>query len=555
MRPDLLLAPAACVLLLGCTEHAPAVPPPPPVVDAGVEDAGALDAGVAELPPALPPEPEWFDVTPIPERLERVNNELVVHEGEPEFVPQHFPRDYALVDGVLTFRGGPHRAGGAWGAIPRNPVKLELAWKLKTGRSKAPWFGGAGWTGEPAIVRWPPVIRHSMPKLGRFRRDDALVEVIQGSLDGHVYFLDLYTGEKTRKPINTGNPIKGSVSVDPRGYPLLFVGQGIPEKPKLGLHVYELIGHTEVFLLPGRDKDAPRGWGAFDSSGLLNRATDTYFQPGENGLFYFLKLNTAFDPVDLTLSVAPSVTRYRYQQAKQRQFGIENSISVAKNLAFFADNGGNIQALDLRTFQPVWSFDAGDDTDASLVLELEGGAPVLYTGCEVDKTGPKGKAHLRKLDGLTGAQRWEVTVPCQGATGPPKKIDAGVFATPAVGTGDVADLVYFTLARCPDLDTGKLLALDKATGQEVWRVDLSHYAWSSPTLVKDPDGRSYLLQADITGLVRLFDARDGTEVARLDLPGEVEASPAVFEDRFVLGARNDTIYGLRIVGAQGPVTQ
>jgi hypothetical protein len=89
----------------------------------------------------------------------------------------------------------------------------------------------------------------------------------------------------------------------------------------------------------------------------------------------------------------------------------------------------------------------------------------------------------------------------------------------------------------------------------VWRVDLAHYAWSSPTLVKDPDGRSYLLQAEITGLVRLFDARDGAEVARIDLPGEVEASPAVLEDHFVLGARHDTIYGLRIVGAQSPVPQ
>jgi outer membrane protein assembly factor BamB len=493
-------------------------------------------------------------VAPIAERLERVSTEWVTHDAGVEFEAQHFPDAYALVDGVLTFRGGPRRTGGAFGTIPRQPIGLELAWQLKTSRSKAPWFGGAGWTGQPAIVRWPAVIRHSMPRLGRFRHDDALVEVIQGSLDGNVYFLDLYTGQKTRKPIHTGNPIKGSVSVDPRGYPLLFVGQGIPEKPKLGLHVYELIGHSEVFLLPGRDRDAPRGWGAFDSSGLLNRETDTYFQPGENGLFYFLKLNTVFDPVALTLSVDPQVTRYRYRQAKQRQFGIENSISVARNLAFFADNGGNIQALDLRTFQPVWSFDAGDDTDASLTLELEDGAPVLYTGCEVDKTGPQGRTHLRKLRGLTGEQAWEVTYPCQGAL-TPRKIDAGVFATNAVGTGDVRDLVFFTLARCPGPEDGKLLALDKATGREVWRVDFPHYAWSSPTLLKDADGHSYLLQGDITGLVRLFDARDGREVARVDLPGEVEASPAVFEDRVVLGARNDTIYGLRIVGSAPPSTQ
>jgi len=530
-----------CLAALGCREPVQYVPP---VVDAGPPDAGPEDAGAVEADAGAP---DWFEVAPNPERLERIATE-VVRPGDADVAWQIFPDDYALVDGVLTFRGGPHRAGGAWGTIPRNPTKLELTWQLKTGRSKAPWFGGAGWTGQPSIVRWPAVIRHSMPKLGRFRRDGALVEVIQGSLDGHVYFVDLYTGQKTRPPINTGNPIKGSVSVDPRGYPLLFVGQGIPENPKLGLHVYELINHAEVFLLPGHDPDAPRDWGAFDSSGLLNRKTDTYFAPGENGLFYFLKLNTVFDPVALTLDVKPEVTRYRYQNQTQHEyFGIENSVSIARNLAFFADNGGNIQALDLRTFQPVWRFDAGDDTDASLALELEDGKPMLYTGCEVDKTGPRGRTHLRKLDGLTGTQRWEVTQACTGAR-TPKKVDAGVFATPAVGTGDVAHLVFFTLARCPGFEEGKVLALDKATGAEAWRVDLPNYAWSSPTLVKDPEGHSYLLQADIKGVVHLFDARDGHEVTSLKLPGEIEASPAVFEDRVVLGARNDTIYGLRIRG-------
>lgn len=490
-----------------------------------------------------------FEVSPIPERLERLEPEVVTPGDDAAFPSQHFPDGYALMDGVPTFRGGPGRSGGAWGVIPRSPSRLEVAWRHRTRHGKAPWYGGAGWTGQPAIVRWPTVIRHSMPRLGRYRRDEGLVEVIQGSLDGHVYFLDLFTGQPTRKPIDTGNPIKGSVSVDPRGYPLLFVGQGIPEKPGIGLQVYELIDHGRVFSQPGRDPLAPRGWGAFDSSGLLNRRTDTWFQPGENGLFYFLQLGTAFDPVALTLSVKPRVTRYRYRQAAQRQFGIENSASVAGNLAFFADNGGHVQALDLRTLQPVWNFDAGDDTDASLALELEHGRPVLYTGCEVDKTGPVGRTHLRKLDGLTGAPLWETSYPCRGALAP-KKVDAGVFATPAPGSGDVDDLVYFTLSRCPDFEHGKLLALDKASGREVWRVDLPFYAWSSPTLLKDADGRSYLLQTDISGLVRLFDARIGYEVARLKLPGEVEASPAAFGNMVVLGARNDTIYGLRVVGAR-----
>ena len=43
-----------------------------------------------------------------------------------------------------------------------------------------------------------------------------------------------------------------------------------------------------------------------------------------------------------------------------------------RDLAFFADNAGTIQALDLRTFRPAWAFEAGDDTDASVVLDVEG---------------------------------------------------------------------------------------------------------------------------------------------------------------------------------------
>lgn len=479
--------------------------------------------------------------------LAQVQHELLGDAGIPESDRQVFPDDYTQVEGIFTFRGNTRRTGGAVGTIPDEPSRLVVAWQQHTGRSAAPWFGGTGWTGQPAIIKWPAVIRHSMTKLGARRFDDGFVEVVQGSLDGYVHFYDLLTGKPTRPGINTGNPIKGSVSVDPRGYPLLFVGQGIPEGAPIGLRLYNLISHEQVFFLPGMDHDAPRTyWGAFDSSGLLNRKTDTYVVGGENGLVYLLRLNTLFDPIALTLSVKPDVRKYRYHHSHTLTPGVENSLSVVRNLAFFGDNSGLLQAVDLRTFSTVWTFDAGDDTDASLTIDLSEGDPVLYTGCEVDRTGPKGFTHLRRLDGLTGTQRWDVTYACLGATGPPKKIDAGVFATNVVGTGDVSDLVFFTLARCPGPENGAVVALDKATGREVWRFELPHYAWSSPTLLKTRSAKSYLLQAGIGGLVRLLDARTGREVTHVQLEGDIEASPAVFNEHVVLGTRADRIYGLTI---------
>lgn len=511
---------------------------------------------VEQPPPPPPPVKREFDTSPLAATLVKFEQELLADAGVPLADQQIFPDDYSTEQGVFTFRGGPKRTGGAWGVIPASPSKIEIIWSVKTGESKAPWFGGSGWTGQPVIVRWPAVVRHSMSRLRQLRYDDDLVEVIQGSLDGNVYFIDLRTGRKSRTPLVTGNPIKGSVSLDPRGYPLLFVGQGIPENKPIGLRVFDLISHEEVFFLPGNDKEAPRrGWGAFDSSGLLNRKTDTYVVGGENGLVYLLKLNTNFDPLALTLKVAPEVVRYKYHANGNKYFGVENSLTVARNLAFFADNGGTLQGVDLRSFTPLWSFEAGDDTDATIALDLEEARsdagesevkPKLYTGCEVDKTGPRGNTWLRKLDGLTGTLEWERPFACLGASGPPKKIDAGVFATPAVGQGDVADLVFFTLSRCPGPTNGVVLALDKATGKNVWRFELPNFSWSTPTLLKDAAGKTWLLQGEIGGVVHLIDARTGVEAARVKLEGDIESSPAAFDDYVVLGTRANRIYGLRI---------
>ncbi|MBK7864538.1 MAG: PQQ-binding-like beta-propeller repeat protein [Archangiaceae bacterium] len=514
-----------------------------PVRPEGVEASATLE----RREPAPLPKPRLMgfelDAQPgVRERLEA--SEL--DGGSPGRADQIFPEQYSTVDGVFTFRGGPTRTGGAFGLIPANPKKLEVVWSHATEHGEAPWFGGAGWTGQPVIVRWPAVIRHSMPRLGRYRADEGLVEVIQGSLDGHVYFLDLYSGAKTRQPLDTGNPIKGSVSLDPRAFPLLFVGQGIPGKASIGLRAYELIHDRQVFFLPGHDERAPRRWwGAFDSSGLLNRKTDTYVVGGENGLVYTIALHTDFDPIDLTLSVKPEISRYRYANARHdaERLGVESSLSVVQNLAFFADNSGLIQAVDLRTWDPLWVFDAGDDTDASVTVDW----PALYTACEVDRHGVKGQAHLRKLDARTGSLLWTKSYACEG-TLEPVKHQAGVFATNVVGRGDVADLVFFTLSRCPGGKQGAVVALDKETGKEVWRFELPLFSWSSPTLLTDVTGKSWLLQGGIGGVVRLLDARSGKQAAQAQLVGDIEASPAVFDDRIVLGTRADRIYGLRVRG-------
>ena len=48
------------------------------------------------------------------------------------------------------------------------------------------------------------------------------------------------------------------------------------------------------------------------------------------------------------------------------------------------------------------------------------------------------------------------------------------------------------------------------------------------------------------GVVRLLEARTGLEVAKLQLEGDIESSPAVFGNRAVLGTRANRIYGIDI---------
>jgi outer membrane protein assembly factor BamB len=495
----------------------------------------------AATPAVRPPPPRV--AAPSASRLLRA--ELLAGKGElpPPLRPQDFPERYADAEGVLTFRGGPRRDGGAYGDRRMREQRLEIAWRFKTSPGTPRWGGGAGWTGQPVLVRWPDVVRHMMPALKERIFDPTLVEVIQGSLDGKVYFLDLRTGRPTRPPLVTGNPIKGSVSLDPRGWPLLFVGQGIPSGRPIGLRIYALTSMREVFFLPGRDPDARRPWGAFDSSGLVNRLTDTFLVGGENGLVYVVELGTRFDPMAQTLEVSPRLLRYRFGAGEK--LGIENSLAVDGALAWFADNGGEIQALDLRTFRPAWALEAGDDTDASLVVEPTAEGPVLYTASEVDLQGVAGAARLRKLDGRTGAIAWERGVACRGERGGEKEVQAGVFSTPVVGRDDLADRVIFTLSRCPD--RGAMVALAKDDGRELWRRPLRTDAWSSPTAVRDAAaGKTWILQADRAGRLLLVDGADGRVASTLQLDANVEASPAVFDDLAVVGTRGGTIYGIRL---------
>ena len=106
--------------------------------------------------------------------------------------------------------------------------KSRISGQQKTGSityGDATW-SGSGWTGQPLMEKWSQEVKKSMNMYDWAKEKDDLVEVIYACMDGYVYFLDLETGEATRDPLYLGFTFKGAGALDPRGYPIMYVGAG-----------------------------------------------------------------------------------------------------------------------------------------------------------------------------------------------------------------------------------------------------------------------------------------------------------------------------------------
>lgn len=455
-----------------------------------------------------------------------------------------FPEDYTEIEGVLTFRGNHLRNQASYGHANIVGYKLVQKWAVQTS-SIGDWGGGGGWTGQGSIIKWDESIKKGMNIRDAFRAKPDFKEVIQPSLDGKVYFLDLDTGEKTREPISINNPIKGSVSIDPRGFPLLYVGQGIQQTNEFGYRIHSLIDGKLLHFINGKEPLAYREWGAFDGAPLINRNTDTMYLGGENGVVYQTTLNTNYEKELNTISLNPETTKYRYKINGNERVGIENSVAAFRNLLFFADNGGSIQAVDMKEMRPVWALDQTDDTDSTIVLDIEEETPMLYTGTEVDVQGKSGLSTIRKINGVTGEVVWRKIFEASSIVGA-NPVNGGLLATPVSGKGDISNLIIFTIARVGNLDKGLMVALDKQTGQEIWMKEMDHYSWSSPVDVYTSTGKGYLVQGDSMGNLHLIDGANGETLDKINLGANIEASPVVYENMIVVATRGGFIYGIEI---------
>lgn len=427
-------------------------------------------------------------------------------------------RAWGSVEGLTMFRGNPTRTWYGTGPLPDDP--LELLWtypdaamcgtSVSGGESKL-WCG-TGWTGQPVV----------------WERPDGVTEVVFGAYDKAVHFVDADSGAQTREPFVTGDIIKGSVTLDPDGYPLLYFGS---RDNRLRILSLDSDPPSELWALDAR---AVAGIWNNDWDGNPVIVDDVMYVGGENGWFFAIRLNRSYDEGG-TVMVDPEVLVQlpgwtdELVDTVGRNVSIESSVAVWERRVYFANSGGRVVGLDVSEVETgkadvVFDYWAGDDVDATVVVDADG---MLYVAVEYERATRRADevGQLVKLDPFTSGDPlvWGIGVP------PIDIGDGGLWATPALGDG------YLYAAT----HTGRLLAVDAASGEITWEDRIGFHAWSSPVVVdgylivatcETPEIRAYSLSdpATPTPAWRISDAAGGC----------IESTPAVWKGRIYVGSRD-----------------
>ena len=434
--------------------------------------------------------------------------------------PASFGQPYgSTVNGLLTFRGNPTRSYYGTGPVPR--TQPAVLWQYPGSKmcgdsseyGEVRTWCGTGWTGQPAV----------------FEREGR-TWVVFGAYDYKVHFVDAATGLDIIPPFETDDLAKGNVTIDPDGYPLVYAGS---RDNYLRVIAFDGAEPRELYRIEGRTPDRLHN-DDWDAAPLI--INDHLIAGGENSWFVGHKLNRGY-AADGTVTVAPTEVfrvpgfddelRAALGTQDPRRVSIEASVAVSGDTAWFNNSGGLLQGWDISSLRTgsgtvtrTFRYWTGDDSDASIVVDDEG---FLYVGVEVDRANDRAEevGQMLKIDPRNTDN------PVVWAARTNFRVDDGVWTTPVV-TGDV---VLWTSKP------GVIYALDRATGAQLWTVRVGGPALSSPVLVD-----AVLLQGDATGVLHAFDLADPrvapAELWQLDIGGNIESTPAVWNGRIYVGTRS-----------------
>jgi outer membrane protein assembly factor BamB len=172
----------------------------------------------------------------------------------------------------------------------------------------------------------------------------------------------------------------------------------------------------------------------------------------------------------------------------------ESSPVAVDGLVFVGGDDGRLYALDVETGEPQWIYNLGGRISSS--PSVVGGNVCITTysgavGCVGSATGERSWVRYFKRD----AFRYE-----------------SFYASPS---SDGERL--YTVSRA-----GRVLALDAATGDDVWQASTGSLTYGTPAIA---NGRVFV--GDLGRTFQAFRASDGQELWEIDVPGRVLGPPLV----------------------------
>jgi outer membrane protein assembly factor BamB len=456
---------------------------------------------------------------------EQPEGERFVTDYEGLADPAGFGQPYpnAEYEGLLTFRGNPSRSYYGAGPVPttvpavlhRFPDEPMCRQSLNLGETKV-WCG-MGWTGQPTIVE----------------REDRTWAIF-GGYDGHIHFMDPATGQRILPDVVTDDIIKGTPTIDPDGYPLVYSGS---RDNYLRVIAFDRPGQAEVLWKLHAEEIGPVLWNDdWDSSPII--VGDYMVVGSESSRFWVIKLNRSTDAAGL-VQVAPEIvfsTEAWDQEVLaangDNKASVESSVAIYEDTAYFGTTAGLVLGYDLSgiadggTPEKVFRFFTGGDNDASVVVDEDG---MLYVASQYDRN----LERAREVGQLTKVDPSNVANPIVWKVDDAGAIGGGVYGTPAV----YGDTVYV------GTNGGRLMGVDRETGAIRWTKQFELPLWASPVVVDD-----VLLIGDCNGVFHAWDvsdpAIDPPELWSIELGGCIEATPAVWKGQIYIGTRGGHLFVL-----------
>lgn len=447
-------------------------------------------------------------------------NKTAEKADENDILPrfERFDETKQIPFGVLAFRGSPNREN-AYSVRMGKVGKLSLLWQTPIGpaaEQEEPLW-------QPLIVKWSREARAGSNIFENKKEVQALKEVIAVGTDRRIHFFDLADGAETREPIDGSRfEFTGTPALHDCGLPVLFAPS------RAGLKCYNLLNQS---LLA-----ADEAFGANEDTTPVVRHHLILTNEGA------LRVEFGFDvEKDEIKSIIP-------KDLKRGWHHYFDSPVSADGAAVWGDShSGYVRRSRLQKDDKkaeYWTGRADGDCGGQIgaAIAVDGGnRPSLYAG-ETNIGNSLDECGIHKINGDDMSRAWYRAFSVRQN----ERLPNGCVASPVSGEYELSRWVYFTVTGLRQDDfieawlfgktsaEAELVALDKATGDIVWRFPMNARAVSSPIAVYEDTGKGYLVQADGAGRVYLLDGATGECLSQVNVGGGVFSAVAGYKNMVVL---------------------